>query len=148
MNDEDLTVDEEAGLDEQEDKQENEQEELSKEEEIKAKLKEAITVECEEIGSLRQKLTITVPRETLDERMTDQFAELKRDALVPGFRKGHAPLRLVEKRFASDVGEQLTSEIISGAYMAAVEKEDLKPLGDPLFWIKVKDKDADEGGRG
>lgn len=119
-------------------------EELSEQEQAMAKLKEAISVEREDIGPLRLKLTVTIPTETLDERRGDQFAELKRDALVPGFRKGHAPLRLVEKRFASDVGERLKSELFSSGYLAAVEKEDLKPLGDPLFWVKVKEERTGE----
>lgn len=144
MSDEELTVEQEEGVESPEIEQD---EELSEEEQLKAKLKEAITVESEEIGALRQKLTITVPREMLDERMSDQFAELKRDAVVPGFRKGHAPLRLVEKRFASDVSQQLSSELISGAFMAAVEKEDLKPLGDPLFCIKLEEKRVGEDRR-
>ncbi len=128
--------------DEEQPEQDEEQpaEELSEEEQAMAKLKEAISVEKEEIGPLRLKLTVTVPQDTLDERRGDQFAELKRDALVPGFRKGHAPLRLVEKRFATDVGEQLKTQLIGSGYLAAVEKEDLKPLGDPLFWVKVKEE--------
>ena len=41
----------------------------------------------------------------------------KRDAAVPGFRKGHAPLALIEKRFAGDVGEQLKSQLIGNGYL-------------------------------
>ncbi|MBU0661970.1 Flp pilus assembly complex ATPase component TadA, partial [Candidatus Micrarchaeota archaeon] len=55
--------------------------ELSDEEQAMAKLKEAISVEQQEVGALRLKLTITVPRTTLDERLGEQFAELKRDAI-------------------------------------------------------------------
>lgn len=99
------------------------------------KLKEAIEVETEDIGTLRKKITITIPRETIDERLGDQFSELRRDAVVPGFRKGHAPLRLVEKRFGNDVGEQLVSELVGGSFLAAVDKVDIKPLGDPLIWV-------------
>jgi len=134
MSDEDLAVEEQHS----EEQALTEEEPLSEEAEKMAKLKEAISVEKQEIGSLRLKLTVTVPKETVDERMDEQFAELKRDAAIPGFRKGHAPMKLVEKRFASDVGEQLKSQLLSSAYLAAVEKEDLKPLGDPLFWTKVK----------
>lgn len=134
MSDKDLAVSEEEILDSDgEDK-------LSDEEIAKAKLKKAIKVKREDIGALRVKLTVSVPRDTIDERMGDQFAELKRDSVVPGFRKGHAPLKLVEKRFSSDVGEQLISQLVSNGYMAAVEKEDLKPLGDPLIWVKVKEE--------
>lgn len=133
MSDEDVAV-------EQENEAVDSEAELSEEEKAIAKLKEAISVEREEIGPLRLKLTITVPAELLDERRGEQFAELKRDALIPGFRKGHAPLPLIEKRFAGDVGEQLKSQLISNGYLAAVEKEAIKPLGDPLFWTKVTEE--------
>jgi len=133
MTDEELAVEEQ---DSQE--QDSEEQELSEQEQQMAKLKEAISVDKEEVGALRLKLTITVPHATVEERMSEQFAELKREADVPGFRRGHAPMKLVEKRFASDVGEQLKSQLISSAYLAAVEKEELKPLGDPLIWTKVK----------
>ena len=149
MSDEETTVDQEQALDQEEADTGEEagageeavaEEELSEEERLMARLKEAIEVEKEEIGALRVKLTVTVPREVLDERLGEQFAELKRDADVPGFRKGHAPLALVEKRFATDVGDQLLNQLLSNGYLAAVEKEDLKPLGDPSFWVKVKEE--------
>ncbi|MBI4718364.1 MAG: trigger factor [Planctomycetes bacterium] len=122
----------------------HEEAELSKEEKTKAKLKEAVITRKEDLGSLRMKLTITVPPETIHEIMSDEFAELKRDALIPGFRKGHAPMRLVEKRFATDVGEQLKSQLVANGYFAAVDKENLKPLGDPLFRVTVP-QEAKEG---
>ena len=133
MSDEDLAVQQQDALGE-------EVEELSDEEQAMAKLKEAISVEKKEIGSLRLKMTVTIPAEIMDERRSEQFAELKRDASVPGFRKGHAPMALIEKRFASDVGEQLKTQLFSSGYLAAVEKEDLKPLGDPLFWTTVEEE--------
>ena len=140
MSDEELAVEEQEGL-------APEEGELSEEEQAMAKLKEAITVEKLDIGPLRLKLTITIPEDTLNEKRGEQFAELKRDSVVPGFRKGRAPMALVEKRFASDVGEQLKNQVVTSAYLAAVEKEDLKPLGDPLFWSKVTEERIDNDGK-
>ncbi len=140
MSDEDVAVKQDEASAESE-------EELPKEEQAMAKLKEAISVEQAEIGPLRLKLTVTVPQDTLDERRSEEFAELKRDAMIPGFRKGHAPLKLVEKRFAGDVGDQLRSQLVSRGYLAAVQKEELKPLGDPLFWVKVKEERPGEDGK-
>jgi len=111
-----------------------------------AKLKEAIEVHAEDVGTLRKKLTITVPRDYLDERLSGELSDLKRDSIIPGFRKGRAPLRLVEKRFGNEVGDQLISQLIGGGYAAAVEKQDLKTLGDPLIWVDVP-VDAPEGDR-
>lgn len=137
MSDQDVAVDQDESLVEKE-------EELSEEQQAMAKLKEAITVEREELGALRLKLTITVPGDTIVERRGDQYAELKRDAAIPGFRKGHAPIALVEKRFASDVDEQLKSQLVSSGYLAAIEKEEIKPMGDPLLWVCVNEERVDE----
>ncbi|MCO6436440.1 MAG: trigger factor [Phycisphaerae bacterium] len=114
--------------------------ELSDEEQALAELKEAIGVEKSDVGPLRVKLTVTIPREFLDGRLTKEFDELRRDAVIPGFRKGHAPLKLVEKRFASDVGDQLKTQLVGSGFLAASEREGLDTVGDPLFWVKVKEQ--------
>ena len=120
--------------------------ELTDEEKALAKLKEALEVEKEEVGPLHVKLTITIPRETIDEELGEQFQDLKREAQVPGFRKGHAPLKLIEKRFGADVGSDSLTRLVSRGYLAAVEKLDLKPLGDPLICAMVTEKRTDDKG--
>ena len=90
MTDEDLAVNQEE--------QDVAEEELSEDEQAMAKLKEAISVEQEEIGSLRLKLTVTIPQEALDERRGEQFAELKRDAQIPGQAAGWRGYRHVPSR--------------------------------------------------
>jgi trigger factor len=142
MSDEEMTADQEEVLEEPEE----DLEELDEDEKLMAKLKESITVEKEEIGSLRSKLTITVPRETLDERLGKEFGDLKRDAIVPGFRKGRAPMVLVQKRFGTEVGDQLVAQMVGRGYEAAIEKEDLKVIGEPLIWCKLKEEREQQGG--
>lgn len=137
MSKEEATVEQEESLDET-------TAELSDEEQAMADLKEAIHVQREDIGALRLKLTITIPEETITERRAEQFTELKREAMIPGFRKGHAPMQLVEKRFASDVGEDIKSRLISSGFMAAAEKEDLRVLGDPIFRTVVEEERVGE----
>ncbi len=144
MADEELAVEQEEQAERQDSGSE---EELSDEAKLMAELKEAVTVQTEDLGGLRMKLTVTVPRETIEGRMSKEFAELKREAAVPGFRKGHAPIKLVEKRFASDVGQQLKSQMFGSGYLAAVEKEEIKPLGDPLVWVQLKEERIDEDGK-
>jgi trigger factor len=109
------------------------------------KLKERVEVTVEEIGTLRKKVTITIPREAIDERLEKQYSELSRDAIVPGFRKGRAPRRLLEKRFGSEVSETITSDLLGSGYLAAIEKVKLKALGDPLIWCKPKRPTKAEG---
>jgi trigger factor len=115
-------------------------EEESKEARLLARLKETVTVEREDLGSLRVKLSVTVPREVLEDRFGEEFTELKRDAIVPGFRKGRAPMDLVRKRFASDVGDQLVVQLVSQGCQVAVERETIDPLTDPRVWCTAPEE--------
>jgi trigger factor len=110
--------------------------EEEKEPSLEEKLKEVIDVQVEDVGALRKKMTVTVPRETIDERLDEQYTELRTEAIVPGFRRGRAPRRLLEKRFGSEVGETLSQQLVSSSYIVAVEKTDLKVIGEPLLCIK------------
>src|ERR1043166_6938847 len=101
-------------------------------------LKDVIHVEVSDAGVLRKVLTITVPAEKVREERDKQYSDLINDALVPGFRKGHAPRRLIEKRFGGEVGDQVLTKMLSTAYMAAIEKEKIQALGDPLFRLPEK----------
>ena len=126
--------------------QDVEPEEMSDEEKLMAKLQEGLEVELHEVGPLRRKLDISIPRALIDEQMGEQFDELKREAAVPGFRRGRAPLRLVQKRFGHDVGDQVTVQLVSNGYLAAVKKLELNTLGDPLVWANVSEEGTDESG--
>jgi len=129
---EDQTKTEEASVDpavEVAEEREKTPEELA--EEQSKKLKESIGVRTEEIGTLRQRLTVTVPRRILDERLEEQFRELQRERDIRGFRRGRAPRRLVEKAFGTEVKDLIKDQVVSQAYLAAVEKQEMKVLGDP-----------------
>ena len=104
-------------------------------EKLLAELKEKVKVEVEDAGTLRKKLQITVPAEVIDAQMDRNFDELRSDALVPGFRKGRAPLRLIQKRFGTEVRESLTTTILGQSYFAVIETKEFDVLGDPLFNI-------------
>jgi trigger factor len=53
--------------------------------------------------------------------------------VVPGFRKGRAPIRLLEKRFGKEVTEQIKLKLLVDASEAAVKDSELDILGEPDF---------------
>ena len=65
------------------------------------------TVTIEDAGPCKKKVTVEIPEETVKKATDSQYETLRKDALVPGFRKGRAPRRLLEKRFGKDIGEQV-----------------------------------------
>lgn len=111
-------------------------------ESVQERLKEVIKVAVSEAGVLRKRLKVTVPRASVDEELEKEYKELVTEAIIPGFRRGRAPRRLVEKRFGSEVGQQVQTRLLSNAYLAAIDQKALKVLGDPMMLVKMKDKDA------
>jgi trigger factor len=122
-------------------------EELDAEASLQKKLAELITVAVKDIGPLRKEVIVTVPRAAIDEQLGEQFDELKQDAQVPGFRRGRAPMKLIEKRFGGEVGEQVGSSLVGNSWLAAVERESLDVLGDPMVRLSLKQTRADESGK-
>src|SRR5260221_5611771 len=118
--------------------------EEEKEEDIKTRLAKVISVEVGDAGVLRKTVSVSVPRESINTEFDKEFKDLIKEAIVPGFRRGRAPRRLVEKRFGGEVGAQVQTRLVSNAYLAAIEKEDLKVLGDPMVWVKPKKEGSTE----
>lgn len=104
--------------------------------EEKAKLN--LNVKIEDIGPARKKLTIEVPADDIAAKVEEGYTNLNSDAQIPGFRKGRAPRKLVEKRFGSAIRDDVRAQLMSEAYGQAIEDNELDVIGEPDV------KDADE----
>ena len=101
-------------------------------------------VTIEDVGPCKKKVSIEIPEEAIKKALDQQYRELSRDALVPGFRKGRAPRRLLEKRFGKDVNEQTKLKLLADASESAGKDNELDILGEPD--IKHEDIELPETG--
>lgn len=88
------------------------------------------TVTIEQAGPCRKKVIVEIPAETIKERTDEQYRELGKEAVVPGFRRGRAPRRLLEKRFGKETSEQTKLKLLSEASESAIKDNALEVLGD------------------
>ena len=70
-------------------------------------------VKVEDLGPATKKIVIEIPEDRIKEKLAEQFKELRSQAAIPGFRPGHAPQKLIEKRFATDVKDQVRRSLVS-----------------------------------
>ena len=78
-----------------------------------------------------KRIDIQVPAESVDAQLRDAIDALQHEAALPGFRKGRAPRRLVEKRFAGHVRGETKSRLVASAYQEAIEEHKIKVVGEP-----------------
>ncbi|MCC5823197.1 MAG: trigger factor [Phycisphaerales bacterium] len=88
-------------------------------------------VQIHDAGPCRKKISIEIPAAVVDETIGESFATVAHEAALPGFRKGRAPKRLIERRFGGYVRNEARGRLISQAYQDAVESHNLKVLGQP-----------------
>lgn len=95
-------------------------------------------------GPSRKKISIEIPAEAVTEKLTDALDMIAVEAALPGFRKGRAPRRLVEKRFGEHVKTEAKQQLVAGAYQQAIEDNKLKVIGEP-FSETLADIELEEG---
>jgi trigger factor len=90
-------------------------------------------VTVKDVGPCKKLLAITVPQSVVQTKIDESYAKLAGSAVISGFRKGHVPRKLLEKRFGEDVLEEVKQAVLGEASEKAIEENGLKPLGQPSF---------------
>jgi trigger factor len=95
----------------------------------KAKL--ALDVQIEDVGPCKKHVKVAIPRADVEKQFKDSLGEMTREAHVPGFRPGHAPKGLVEKRFRKEVANQVKSTLLMASLEQLDEDYNLNPISQP-----------------
>ena len=89
-------------------------------------------VTIEDAGPCKKKVLIEIPEEAIKIAADEQFTELHKGAEVPGFRKGRAPRRLLEKRFGKETSEQVKLKLLADASDSALKDNEIDVLREQL----------------
>ncbi len=87
----------------------------------------------EDLSPVKKKITVTVPADEVDAALNRTVAQYRSRVSLPGFRKGKAPMAMVEKRLAQDIYGDAINEVVNGNVSEVLRELDLEPLGDLSF---------------
>jgi trigger factor len=99
-------------------------------------------VEVQELGPCRKLLKIEIPKEKIKEELDKNYTEIIGTIVIPGFRRGKVPRKLLEKRFGKKLDEEVKQNLMQESIQEAVEEQDLQPIGEPQIDNIDFDKDA------
>ena len=102
-------------------------------------------VTVEDIGPARKRLTIIIPPETISEKLEDSVDTLAASTSLPGFRKGRAPRKLLERRFGAAVRTETKNQLLADAYAKAIEDKSIQAVGDPEPVTPTDELELQEG---
>jgi trigger factor len=87
-------------------------------------------VSVERVGPCECVIRIEADADLLRERYQKELHNLQTQVKLPGFRRGKAPVGLVERRMGSSVRSDLLATIVSEGYDKALEEHELTVVAD------------------
>ena len=100
-------------------------------EEAEAPFKMSLAVEIKSAGPCKKHVRVQIPRADLDHFYNQAVKDLVTSAAVPGFRPGHVPRKLVEKRFRKEVGDQVRQTVLMQSLQQLGEDFKLDAINEP-----------------
>ncbi len=90
-----------------------------------------MNVTIENVAACRKKLNIEISAEEVSREWNGVVTEFQKYAQIPGFRVGHAPLPVLERRFQKEISDEVQRKLIPQFFREAIAKEKLKVVSVP-----------------
>lgn len=87
----------------------------------------------QDVNGCTKKLVFNFDKVDLSEQIKQALKAKQQNANLKGFRKGKAPLEMVQKLFGPQVENDALYRFISEQYYEAMQKEGIRPVGYPEF---------------
>jgi trigger factor len=104
---------------------------------VEAKPRLNLDVQISDVGPCKKHLKVTIPRSDVEKQFKESVGEMAKEAVVPGFRPGHAPLQLIQKRFRKQVAGQVKSTLLMACLEQLDEEHKLNPISEPKLDVEA-----------
>jgi len=85
-----------------------------------------------DIDALNAVIQITVERKDYEEKVSSVLNEYRKNANIPGFRKGHVPMGMIKKQYEQAVVADEVNKILRENLDKYIQEEKLELLGNPI----------------
>ncbi|MEM9533916.1 MAG: trigger factor [Pseudomonadota bacterium] len=100
-------------------------------------------VSIESTGNLTRRLTVALPAEEINGKVSGKMQDLRRQVRLKGFRPGKVPLTVIEKRFGQQVRQEVLDEMVNQSFQEAVSQEQLRIASAPQIDIESLEQNED-----
>lgn len=90
-----------------------------------------MNVTVENLAPCKKLVRVEVETEQVDKTFDEVTKDFRREANLPGFRPGKAPVEMVVRKYAKDIEAETKRKLISESYQKAVDEQKLDVVGQP-----------------
>lgn len=88
-------------------------------------------------------MTVQVPGESIDSRVSGRLGELRRQVRLKGFRPGRVPMNIIQKRYGDQVRDEILQEVMQSSLQEAIGEQDMRVAGVTRIEPKPRDGEGD-----
>ena len=85
-----------------------------------------------EQSKLHSVITIEVSAKDVEKNVEKVLNNYRKEAYLPGFRKGNIPINVIEKKYKTAVIADEVNKLINSSLQKYIETEKIKFLGNPI----------------
>lgn len=89
-------------------------------------------IEYAKVDDVNGVITMVVEESDYADQVKKQLKEIGKKHAEPGFRPGHVPVALLEKKYGSYARQEAINEVVGNALFDFIKKEELNVLGNPV----------------
>jgi trigger factor len=93
----------------------------------------------ENLGKLERRVTISLPKDTVQKEVDSRIRQLAKNVRMPGFRPGKVPLKMVTQQYQGQVEAEVLSDKVGKEFFDVTRTENLRVAGQPSFAPKVEE---------
>ena len=86
-------------------------------------------VSMEKTGDLGRKLTVAVPSNAIDGKVSGRLNEMRGQVRLKGFRPGKVPMNVLRQRYGQQVREEVTQQVMQSSLQDAISEQKLRVAG-------------------
>ena len=101
-----------------------------------------MNVDFKKLDNVNAELTVTLDEKDYTDKVKKQLKEIGKSRPEPGFRPGHVPMGMLEKKYGTAVKYDVVNREIADAVYNYIKENNLRVLGQP---VPDKDNELKEG---
>ena len=94
------------------------------------------------MNGLERRLNASIPLQLVSSEMEARLKNLARTAVVPGFRPGKVPFKILEQKHGAQIQQEVLQDALRQSFAKEAQDNQLKVVGYPAFEVKSTDPDA------
>ena len=103
---------------------------------------DGMKVQVETLDSVRKKVEVLLPVETVDEIRETIYEEVKKHAKIKGFRPGKIPKAIITQYYKDYIDEEVKKKMVENTMYEALQEAKVEPVMEPHVDFLEKEGEA------